>query len=52
MFSLINTVLLKPISDANRAPPGGVYSRDITRADDYRLFSHPNYADRAQHQFG
>jgi predicted permease len=45
IFSLINVVLLKPISGREPERLVGVYSRDTTRADDYRLFSHPNYAD-------
>ncbi len=45
IFSLINVVLLKPISGREPERLVGVYSRDTTRADDYRLFSHPNYTD-------
>jgi predicted permease len=45
IFSLINIVLLKPISGREPERLVGVYSRDTTRADDYRLFSHPNYTD-------
>jgi putative ABC transport system permease protein len=51
IFSLINVVLLKPISGREPERLVGVYSRDTTRADDYRLFSHPNYVDlRAQRE--
>ena len=45
IFSLINVVLLKPISGREPERLVGVYSRDTMRADDYRLFSHPNYTD-------
>src|SRR5574341_1117434 len=49
VFSLINAVLLKPISGREPERLVGLYSRDTTRADDYRPFSHPNYTDlRAQ----
>ena len=49
VFSLLNTILLKPISGVEPERLVAVYSRDTTRTDDYRLFSHPNYTDlRAQ----
>jgi putative ABC transport system permease protein len=49
IFGLINTVLLKPLSGREPERLIGVYSHDTTRADSYRLFSHPNYTDlRAQ----
>ncbi len=51
IFSLINILLLKPISGREPERLVGVYSRDTTRADDYRVFSYPNYADlRAQRE--
>jgi predicted permease len=51
IFSLINVILLKPISGREPERLVGVYSRDSTRADDYRVFSHPNYTDlRAQRE--
>ncbi|HEX2488246.1 MAG TPA: ABC transporter permease, partial [Blastocatellia bacterium] len=51
IFSLINVILLKPVSGREPDRLMGVYSRDTTRADDYRLFSHPNYTDlRAQQE--
>jgi macrolide transport system ATP-binding/permease protein len=51
IFSLINVILLKPVSGREPDRLMGVYSHDTTRADEYRLFSHPNYTDlRAQRQ--
>jgi hypothetical protein len=51
IFSLINVILLKPVSGREPDRLMGVYSHDTTRADDYRLFSHPNYTDlRAQRE--
>lgn len=49
VFSLINAILLKPISGNEPERLVGLYSRDTKRTDDYRNFSHPNYTDlRAQ----
>lgn len=45
VFSLINTLLLKPISGQEPERLVGLYSRNTTRTDDYRNFSHPNYTD-------
>jgi predicted permease len=45
VFSLINAVLLKPISGREPERLVGIYSQDTTRADEYRSFSHPNYTD-------
>jgi predicted permease len=51
IFSLINILLLKPLSGREPERLVGIYSRDTTRADDYRVFSYPNYADlRAQRE--
>jgi predicted permease len=46
VFSLINTLLLKPVAGADR--PGqvvGIYSHDHTRPNSYRGFSYPAYVD-------
>jgi predicted permease len=45
IFSLIDVLLLKPISGREPERLVGVYSRDTTRVDHYRVFSYPNYAD-------
>jgi putative ABC transport system permease protein len=45
IFSLVNTLLLTPISGHEPERLVGLYSRDIGRADSYRLFSHPHFAD-------
>jgi hypothetical protein len=45
IFSLINVALLKPVSGREPERLVGLYSRDMTRADNYRSFSHPNYSD-------
>jgi len=51
VFSLINAILLKPISGRDPASLVGLYSHDTTRTDEYRNFSHPNYTDlRAQRE--
>src|SRR5262249_14057793 len=45
MFSIVNTLLLKPLL-INRADQiVGVFSRDTHKADSYRAFSYPNYTD-------
>ncbi len=45
MFSVVNTLMLKPLAirDANQI--AGIFSRDSTKPDAYRSFSYPNYAD-------
>ena len=46
VFSLVNGMLLKPVMGSEK--PGqlvGVYSHDKTKADVYRGFSYPAYAD-------
>ena len=46
IFSLVNTVLLKPIAGSER--PGqvvGIYAQDRTRPDSYKSFSYPAYTD-------
>ncbi len=49
VFSLLNAILLKPISGKEPERLVGLYSRNTARTDNYRNFSHPNYTDlRAQ----
>ena len=46
IFSLVNTLLLKPIAGSER--PGqvvGVYAQDSSRPDSYKAFSYPAYVD-------
>ena len=46
VFSLINTLFLKPVAGSER--PGqvvGIYSHDHTRPNSYRGFSYPAYVD-------
>ena len=45
VFSIINSLVLKPRLGATDAELAGVYSRDRTQADAYRAFSYPNYSD-------
>ena len=45
IFSLVNTLLLKPISGHEPERLVGVYSRDTEKADRYRIFSYPNFTD-------
>ena len=45
VFTLVNTLILKPRPGAPDRELAGVYSRDRTQADSYRGFSYPNYAD-------
>ena len=46
IFSLVNTLLLKPVVGSGR--PGqvvGIYAQDRTRPDSYKTFSYPAYVD-------
>jgi len=46
IFTLVNTLLLKPIAGSDR--PGqvvGVYAQDRTRPDSYKSFSYPAFVD-------
>jgi predicted permease len=46
IFSLVNTLLLKPVAGSER--PGqvvGIYAQDRTRPDSYKSFSYPAYVD-------
>jgi len=45
IFSLVNAFLLKPLVLRNPQELTGVFSRDTKKADNYRAFSYPNYAD-------
>ena len=45
VFTLINSLILKPRPGAPDHELAGVYSRDRTTADAYRSFSYPNYSD-------
>jgi predicted permease len=45
VFTIVNTLVLKPRAGAPDRELAGVYSRDRTQADSYRAFSYPNYAD-------
>src|ERR1700694_4453824 len=45
IFSLVNAFLLKPLMIQKPEELVGVYSKNIHKADSYRAFSYPNYAD-------
>jgi predicted permease len=45
MFSIVNTLLLKPLLIRQPEQIVGIFSRDAHKADSYRAFSYPNYAD-------
>jgi predicted permease len=45
MFSVVNTLMLKPLLIRDASQIVGVYSRDSTKPDAYRAFSYPNYAE-------
>ena len=45
VFTLINTMLIKPRPGVPDSELVGVFSRDRTQVDVYRGFSYPNYAD-------
>src|SRR4051812_15186020 len=45
VFTLINSMLLKPRPGVADSELAGVYSRDRTQPDAYRAFSYPNSAD-------
>jgi predicted permease len=52
VFTIINSLVLKPRLGAPDKELAGVYSRDRTTADAYRSFSYPNYTDlRDRHIF-
>jgi predicted permease len=45
IFSLVNAFLLRPLLIQKPEELVGVYSRNAHKADSYRAFSYPNYAD-------
>jgi predicted permease len=45
VFSLVNTLLLKPLRIQNPQELVGVFSRSVHQPDNYRPFSYPDYAD-------
>ena len=45
MFSIVNTLLLKPLLIREAGQIVGCFSRDTQKPDSYRAFSYPNYAD-------
>jgi predicted permease len=45
MFSLVNAFLFRPLIGSDDGVLYGLYSRDRTKADDWRAFSYPNYRD-------
>ena len=45
MFTLVNSLVLKPRPGVPDEALAGVYSRDRTAPDAYRAFSYPNFAD-------
>jgi len=45
MFSIVNTLLLKPLLIRDAQQIVGVFSRDTQKPDSYRAFSYPNYTD-------
>ncbi len=45
IFSLVNAFLLRPLLIQKPEELVGVYSRNSHKADTYRAFSYPNYAD-------
>jgi len=44
VFSLLNSILLKPLRIDNPQQLVGCYSRDVKKPDSYRMFSYANYA--------
>jgi predicted permease len=45
IFSLVNTLLLRPLLMENPQQIVGLYSKNTKRPDSYRAFSYPNYVD-------
>ncbi len=48
MFSVVNTLLLKPLVIHDASHIVGIYSRDAKKPGVYRSFSYPNYLDLRQ----
>src|SRR5262249_46967599 len=45
IFTLVNALLLRPVTSVGADRMVGVYSRDRTKAGAYRAFSYPDYVD-------
>ena len=45
IFSLVNTMLLRPLVIENPEQIVGLYSKNTKKPDSYRGFSYPNYVD-------
>jgi predicted permease len=45
IFSLVNVILLRPLSDVPADRIVGLFHKDETRPDNYRAFSYPDYRD-------
>ena len=45
IFSLVNVILLRPISGVPDDRIVGLYQKDETKPDSYRAFSYPDYKD-------
>ncbi len=48
IFSLVNVILLRPLSDTPADRIVGLYHKDTTKPDAYRAFSYPDYQDIRQ----
>ena len=45
IFSLVNVILLRPITGVSADRIVGLFQKDETRPDSYRSFSYPDYKD-------
>ena len=45
IFSLVNVILLRPITGVSADRIVGLFHKDETRPDTYRAFSYPDYQD-------
>jgi ABC-type antimicrobial peptide transport system permease subunit len=45
IFSLVNTILLRPLTDVPADRIVGLFQKDETKPDSYRAFSYPDYQD-------
>jgi predicted permease len=45
VFSLVNALLLRPVTDVSPGRLVGIYSHDATKPDSYRAFSYPEYVE-------
>ena len=45
IFSLVNVILLRPITDVPKGRIVGLFQKDETKPDSYRAFSYPDYQD-------